>query len=138
MEETNYSRNTIIGTAADTSTSEPQSPVLENEKTANLNDKDADVETALPELLPASAYKPKTYMDKIKLVRSADMQKSNRLLGMVKRPLIFLTFPVIFYAGFSYGSNVSTNKLVLFVSAKRILTTRLSSSGSTSSTLPPL
>ncbi|RMZ88366.1 hypothetical protein DV736_g4411, partial [Chaetothyriales sp. CBS 134916] len=30
----------------------------------------------------------------------------NRLVGMVTRPLIFLTFPVIAYSGFSYGSNL--------------------------------
>lgn len=34
------------------------------------------------------------------------LHKPNRLLEMAYRPLIFLTFPVIFYAGFSYGSNL--------------------------------
>jgi hypothetical protein len=45
-------------------------------------------------------------MDKIKLIRTEDLKKDNHILGMMWRPLVFLTFPVIFYAGFSYGSNL--------------------------------
>lgn len=48
----------------------------------------------------------KTYWDKIKLFQSIDLKKPNRLLGMATRPLIFLSFPCIFYAGFCYGSSL--------------------------------
>jgi hypothetical protein len=51
-------------------------------------------------------YKRKTYLDKLKLFQAADLEKPNHLLAMMTRPLLFLTFPVISYAGFSYGSNL--------------------------------
>ena len=65
-----------------------------------------DVESADEPVQRAPATKRKTYLDKIKIFQSADIHKANNLVGMVSRPLIFLTFPVIFYAGFSYGSNL--------------------------------
>jgi len=54
----------------------------------------------------AATIPRKTYLDKLKLFQRADLQKSNGLAGIVWRPLVFLTFPVIFYAGFCYGSNL--------------------------------
>ena len=102
MEETNYSRAPLTGHArektAATTTSAPH----------NVDEKEVphtpDVESITSENV--ATYKPKTYMDKIKLWQSADAQKPIQLKGMVTRPLIFLTFPVILYAGFSYGSNL--------------------------------
>ncbi|KAK3078005.1 hypothetical protein LTS18_008679, partial [Coniosporium uncinatum] len=59
------------------------------------------------ETAPSSAlYKRKTYLNKIALFQAQDLQKPIQLKGMTLRPLIFLTFPVILYAGFSYGSNL--------------------------------
>lgn len=54
----------------------------------------------------AVTYKRKTYLDKIKPFAAGTFSRPNRIAGMVMRPLIFLTFPVIFYAGFCYGSNL--------------------------------
>ena len=107
MEETNYSRAVIVGHEAaedsdKTSQGSQELPAKGDEKSgAGIP---ADVEQSEP--LPSSHMKTKTYLDKIKLVRSADLRKQNHLAGMVARPVIFLTFPVIFYAGFSYGSNL--------------------------------
>lgn len=108
MEETNYSRSVIIGHEADdiaAPASGPTTPASDGEKKARA---DVDVE---PATSPAPSGSPKhhlskPYVDKIKLLRTADLKKPNRLAGMILRPLIFLTFPVIFYAGFSYGSNL--------------------------------
>ncbi|KAL9576559.1 MAG: hypothetical protein Q9203_007720 [Teloschistes exilis] len=47
-----------------------------------------------------------SYPQKLKLFDRKLLDRPNRLKGMVVRPLIFLTFPVIFYSGFSYGSNL--------------------------------
>jgi hypothetical protein len=52
---------------------------------------------------PIEAYRPKTYLQKLKLL---DKPRPFRVPRMMVRPLIFLTFPVIAYAGFSYGSNL--------------------------------
>jgi hypothetical protein len=38
------------------------------------------------------------------LLRREDLQKKNQMKGMVLRPLIFLTFPVIVFCGFMYGA----------------------------------
>lgn len=46
----------------------------------------------------------KTLVQKWALVRRADLQQPNKLKGMVLRPLVFLTFPVIFTTGFMYGA----------------------------------
>ena len=107
MEETNYSRSTIVGHELDNDkaiTPDKSTPKRSDEKTTPP---DVDVEPATsPSPPPTSHGKPKSYLDKIKLFRKADLQKPNRLASMTFRPLIFLTFPVIFYAGFSYGSNL--------------------------------
>lgn len=51
-------------------------------------------------------YKKKSYLDKLKILNRQELQYPNRMKGMILRPLIFLSFPVISYAGFSYGSNL--------------------------------
>lgn len=108
MEETNYSRPAIVGRevedAQDTASSQ-SNPGRPDEKQVPA---DVDVEpvtTISPRSTP-SDHPRKSLIDKIKLFRTADLKKPNRLAGMALRPLIFLTFPVIFYAGFSYGSNL--------------------------------
>lgn len=56
----------------------------------------------------ATAIKPtgsrKTFVQKMALFRREDLRQENKLKGMILRPLVFLTFPVIFAAGFMYGS----------------------------------
>ena len=106
MEETNYSRSVIVGHEVEDmpgNTSDQSSSSGSGEK----GQADADVEPAHASP-PASStvFTKKTYLDKVKLFRIGDLKKPNRLTGMALRPLIFLTFPVIFYAGFSYGSNL--------------------------------
>jgi hypothetical protein len=100
MEETNYVRHDV-GTPVSTSgTASPASVVeaSDKEKFPAQSENEPAPETHM--------YTPKTYMDKIKLFQKSDLEKPNELKGMMTRPLIFLTFPVIFYAGFSYGSNL--------------------------------
>jgi len=55
---------------------------------------------------PEMTEKRRTLADKLKLFNKQELRYSNRLRNMVLRPLIFLSFPVISYAGFSYGSNL--------------------------------
>ncbi|THY16226.1 MFS general substrate transporter [Aureobasidium pullulans] len=104
MEETNYSRRSVIGVAP-IGVSPEQAPVA-----AKMNEKgarpDTDVASEDDLSTPIGIPKSKTYLDKLKLWQKADLQKDNHIAGMTARPLIFLTFPVIAYAGFSYGSNL--------------------------------
>ncbi|KAF2488544.1 MFS general substrate transporter [Lophium mytilinum] len=104
MEETNYIRHTP-GTPPNLSSS----PSFAQEASPDPEKADLPEKTPPPSLseAPRAIYRPKkTYLNKIALFQSADLHKPNELLAMVTRPLIFLTFPVIFYAGFSYGSNL--------------------------------
>jgi MFS family permease len=57
--------------------------------------------TALPVI-----YTPKTYWNKIALFQSSDLRKPNELKGMVTRPLVFLSFPVVAFCGLTYGFNL--------------------------------
>ncbi|KAK5123781.1 hypothetical protein LTR85_002417 [Meristemomyces frigidus] len=102
MEETNYSRPAIIGHENEPDVSAPPSTLADADEKRLPHS--PNVEPAEP--LPETMHTRKTYLDKIKLWQAADMRKPNHLAGMVSRPLIFLTFPVIAYAGFSYGSNL--------------------------------
>ncbi|PSN60646.1 MFS transporter-like protein [Corynespora cassiicola Philippines] len=97
MEETNYVRHQV-GTPPETpGTATPAEPA-DPEKAARI--------ASSTESTGAPSYKSKTYWDKIKLFQKTDLEKPNELKAMMTRPLIFLSFPVIFYAGFSYGSNL--------------------------------
>ncbi|KAH7132309.1 serine/threonine kinase 16 [Dendryphion nanum] len=95
MEETNYVRR-----------HDGIRPDASNPAKAPDSEKAAETSTASTTLTTPHPYKRKTYLDKLKLFQASDLQKPNELKGMITRPLIFLTFPVILYAGFSYGSNL--------------------------------
>lgn len=71
------------------------------EKTGDIKEASAPdpVEASIAEI----NYTPKTYLQKISLI---DKPRPFTLFGMMRRPLIYLSFPVIAYAGFSYGSNL--------------------------------
>jgi hypothetical protein len=105
MEETNYVRH-HAGTPP--STSGNATPLNITATSPSNTSKPHDIEkTPSTESAPPPAIYPrKTYLDKLKLFQKSDLAKPNQLLGMMTRPLKFLTFPVIFYAGFSYGSNL--------------------------------
>ena len=106
MEETNYHRPM---NAAKTSSGAKTSP----EGSVNLCVIPTAEEKVAMDLVDGSiedgrakVYHRKSLWDKLKLFEPNSWQRPHRLGGMMLRPLIFLTFPVIFYAGFSYGSNL--------------------------------
>ena len=108
MEETNYHRRAgPIDTTKRSSDVKPspESSVGGVNRTA---EKQAVMNLAVDSLEHgcAKVYQPKNYWAKVKLYDSTSWQRQNRLGRMMLRPLVFLTFPVIFYAGFSYGSNL--------------------------------
>ena len=53
-----------------------------------------------------NALKRKSFYTKLKVFDKQELRYPNRLKSMALRPLIFLSFPVISYAGFSYGSSL--------------------------------
>ncbi|KAK4502375.1 hypothetical protein PRZ48_005800 [Zasmidium cellare] len=100
MEETNYSRKVLVGREVGGG----QAGEEKDNSKDNLSASAVEEETA--ESQSGHLSKRTTYLDKIKLWRSRDLRKPNRLVSMALRPLIFLTFPVVAYAGFSYGANL--------------------------------
>lgn len=106
MEETNYSRHTVLGVIPEGTASPDTTTPTAEEKNLTPNGGEAGSDIESPEAVTIHSYKRRTYLDKIKLFRSQDLRKPNHIGGMMLRPLIFLTFPVIAYAGFSYGSNL--------------------------------
>ena len=110
LEETNYSRTAevVVGTSPSSSSPVTTAEKDDAEKTAQTVQQTpswpaSSIEASSP---PPPSCSNKSYIDKLKLLRTADLRKPNRLLGMATRPLIFLTFPVISYSGFCYGSNL--------------------------------
>ena len=106
MEETNYSRRPVSLLECLEPSPTPLTPNRDFEK-GELSSNGKPEPVSEPRNATAAAAIPrKRYLDKLKLFRRDDLQKPNGLAGMIWRPLAFLTFPVIFYAGFSYGSNL--------------------------------
>ena len=136
MEETNYYRKPSVLTS-DTEHVSSTSPM----KNIELDEKGPEtiIDQDTPSLEQAHRIPPstKTYLQKLALFQNADLKQPNRLIGMVTRPLIFLTFPVIFYAGFSYGSNLIVSPDNLRYQFRTRMPLKLCSSGSTSSTAQP-
>lgn len=101
MEETNFHHEISPGSkvkvdsGADSSTEIAQADSTAIEK--------SNTET---ELRGFSIADTKSYWSKLKVFDTKVLRYPNRLKGMFLRPLIFLSFPVIVFSGFSYGSNL--------------------------------
>ena len=105
MEETNYHRELSPGHEAEVDSGQDLSAEASeiNSKTNEKNVAETDLSVSS---IAATNYSTKSYWSKLKVFDTKVLRYPNHLKGMVLRPLIFLTFPVIFYSGFSYGSNL--------------------------------
>jgi MFS family permease len=96
MEETNYDRKTVgIIQVVETSPAGSISATDEEKSTG------VRASAGSPGTTAGQVYSKKTFMQKMALW---DPPKQNLFLHRVKRQLLFLGWPVVFYAGFSYGS----------------------------------
>lgn len=112
MEETNYDRKPLEYIGSNTPSPgfvtpreglSERSPGSDIEKKAVIRATDATQDTTKDAENGSIAYHPKTYIQKLRLL---DKPRPFNVPRLMLRPLIFLTFPVIAYAGFSYGSNL--------------------------------
>ena len=105
MEETNYHREISPGRGAEVdSGADPSAETSETNSKANeKNVAETDLSVSS---IATTSHSNKSYWSKLKVFDTKELRYPNHLKGMVLRPLIFLTFPVIFYSGFSYGSNL--------------------------------
>ena len=111
MEETNYHRRFEPGFDAKTNTIARSSPI--NSKTGitpvekeSLEMKKNGLTVADVEHKSNKDVRQRTYLNKLKVFDRQELLYPNRLRRMVIRPFVFLSFPVIFYAGFSYGASL--------------------------------
>jgi hypothetical protein len=102
MEETNYDRPPLELKTTPSTTPGDASPNPEKYDLEKSTESDVP-RTQAVDPTPTESYTPKTYMQKLKLL---DKPRPFRVPRMMLRPLIFMSFPVIAYAGFSYGSNL--------------------------------
>ena len=93
MEETNYDRKTV-GVIEDTALTEtPTSqPGLDEEKGPEAGTAPAST----TDISTGTAYSRKTFWQKLSL---KDTSRPNRFFQRMRQQLVFLTWPVIFYAG---------------------------------------
>ena len=84
MEETNYDRKTV--------------GVVEKDDTSPLESSDEEKKTTIPttDTAVGQVYTKKTFAQKMAL---KDVPRPNRFFHRVKRQLLFLGWPVVFYSG---------------------------------------
>lgn len=111
MEETNYHRNALAGD--ETKKNEGSDPdnyesYTRDDAVQHVNmDAELNVSTFKDEAdRRDNVSRRRSFYHKLKVFDKQELRHPNRLKEMILRPLIFLSFPVIFYAGFSYGSNL--------------------------------
>ena len=105
MEETNYHRELSSGHGAEVdSGADPSAETSETNSKANeknVAETDLSVSSTV-----ATNHSKKSYWSKLKVFDTKVLRYPNHITGMVLRPIIFLSFPVLFYSGFCYGSNL--------------------------------
>ena len=111
MEETNYHRKPLLG--IELKNSEGIGPKYHKSDTPDdaVKEHIRDAELSLSTITEeenglSDAPKRKSYYQKLKVFDKQQLQYPNQLKDMILRPLMFLSFPVISYAGFSYGSSL--------------------------------
>jgi MFS family permease len=112
LEETNYARHSLTGQSV---APEPRSDEVSSEHKDGREKSDCQttqskqdqnqskiwVEAEAGQQMTAT---PKAFVERLRLFQPGAFSKPNMLLSMALRPIYLLSFPVIFYAGFAYGS----------------------------------
>ena len=107
MEETNYHRHgNAKSISGDNAINHKSGKEEDTGNKIKTQDRLKILANTIKEDRPNTSVKGKTFFDKLKLFDKQELQYPNRLKKMALRPLIFLSFPAISYAGFSYGSNL--------------------------------
>lgn len=55
----------------------------------------------------ATTYTKKSYVARLKPVEGKNLRNKNIMLKLMSRPFSLLTFPIVAFAGFLYGSNIT-------------------------------
>lgn len=109
MEETNYYRAALPALAADEEVTpasldlgQPHQSPSDLEK-ATREPSVANTDTADGQFQPGSNL---SFLQKMKIFRRRDLERKVPWSGMLMRPFIFFSFPVVVFCGFMYGAIV--------------------------------
>jgi hypothetical protein len=105
MEESNYTRSHVavvqsVNAQDSAGTADNDSSAASPEKLANAHEPTTEEEGDIN----SPRLSKKTYVQKLALFRRSNVRRSASLLTLMARPFIFLQFPVIVFAGFTYGA----------------------------------
>lgn len=106
MEETNYDVRATVAAAPEHIAGHESGMQTSDMKETNCSDREKSPQMSSQTSATSHSYPRRSYLDKLKLWRTENLKKPNHLLGMVVRPLIFFTYPVVFFSGFSYGAGI--------------------------------
>ena len=110
MEETNHHRKASISNGTSDRNVDPDqhrsAPGNNSLGKANVKAELGTSSSIIEEGRHDELRSKKSLYTKLKVFDKQDLRYPNQLKAMILRPLIFLSFPVISYAGFSYGSNL--------------------------------
>lgn len=124
LEETNYQRHIITGQDSQLSSGQ-QTPVnsetIQDKSGTDTDEKEPSTTptTNVDEAQGTVAPSKKSYLQQLRLFQPGTFSRPVTLGRMMVRPLIFLTFPVIFYSGFSYGSNLVWFNVLVSIPSSR-------------------
>lgn len=108
MEETNFTRRYVSTSVGAVTVSEESSSDKLEEAVEMYGPREIkhgpSPEASQANLPIVHNYTPKTYLAKLKLWQKQD--KPNELLGMITRPFVYLSFPVVVFCGFYYGASL--------------------------------
>ena len=108
MEETNYYRKPpTIGYQSNSDiSSSANAEKSADEEIESSKQSITDAAAAEDEQNCSETPKARPLGNRLKIFHRQTLDYPNRMKGMAIRPLIFLSFPIIFYSGFSYGSSL--------------------------------
>lgn len=111
LEETNFARKALTGHVSSRNPRpEPIHSTLPAEKSlAGAAESQPDSATSSTHSRDIEGTQPvrgatRSIAGRLRLFQPGAFSKPNKLMGMALRPIRLLSFPVIFYAGFAYGS----------------------------------
>jgi len=111
MEETNFNRKAILAVDVDEDTESRLTPVDQPSRNQSDSEKAAAQEHSISNNIDTAEgqFRPRTnltFLQKMKIIRRQDLQNDVPLMGMLTRPFVFFSLPIVVFSGFMYGAIV--------------------------------
>jgi hypothetical protein len=111
MEETNFNRKAILAVDVDEDTESIPPPVGQPSQNQSDSEKAAAQEHSISNNIDTAEgqFRPRTnltFLQKMKIIRRQDLQNDVPMMGMLTRPFVFFSLPIVVFSGFMYGAIV--------------------------------